>query len=63
MEHDDIKGSNKVAEPMVISGLEPYTLDELYARIQQSEDEIRRGKVKTEQQVREELKSEFLWLQ
>jgi len=63
MEHNDIKGSIKVAEPMVISGLEPYTLDELYARIQQSEDEIRRGKVKTEQQVREELKSEFLWLQ
>ena len=45
------------------TALEPYTLDELYARIQQSEDEIRRGKVKSEQQVREELKSEFLWLQ
>ena len=43
--------------------LEPYTLDELYARIQQSEEEIRLGKIKTEQEVREELRSEFLWLQ
>lgn len=43
--------------------LEPYTLDELYARIQQSEEEIRLGKVKTEQEAREELKREFLWLQ
>ena len=45
------------------TGLEPYTLDELYARIQQSEEEIRLGKIKTEQEVREELRSEFLWLQ
>ena len=45
------------------TGLEPYTLDELYARIQHSEEEIRLGMVKTEQEAREELKREFLWLQ
>ena len=44
------------------SDLQPYTLDELYARIQESEDEIRRGEVFTEEEVRKELKEEFLWL-
>lgn len=42
------------------TGLEPYTLDELYARIQQAEEEIELGKTQTEQEVREELRSEFL---
>jgi hypothetical protein len=42
------------------SDLEPYTLDELYARIQESEDDIRNGRVLTEKEAREELKKEFL---
>ena len=45
------------------SGLEPYTLDELYARIEASEEDIRNGRVLTEEEVRKELKEEFLWLQ
>ena len=45
------------------TGLEPYTLDELYARIQQSEEDIKNGDVYTEQEVRAELRKEFLWLQ
>jgi len=45
------------------SDLKPYTLDELYARIEASEQDIRMGRVKTEKQVREELRKEFLWLQ
>ena len=43
--------------------LPPYTLDELYARIQESEEQISRGEYFTEEQVRKELKEEFLWLQ
>ena len=45
------------------SDLEPYTLDELYARIEASEEDIRNGRVMTEQEVREALRKEFLWLQ
>lgn len=45
------------------SNLEPYTLEELYARIQESEDQISRGEYFTEEEVRKELKEEFLWLQ
>lgn len=45
------------------SDLEPYTLDELYARIQESEDQISRGEYFTEEEVRKELREEFLWLQ
>ena len=45
------------------TGLEPYTLDELYARIQQSEEDIKNGDVYSEQEVRAELRREFLWLQ
>ena len=45
------------------SNLEPYTLDELYARIQESEDEISRGEYFTEEEVRKELREEFPWLQ
>ena len=44
------------------SDLQPYTLDELYARIQESEDEISRGEYFTEEEVRKELKEEFIWL-
>ena len=44
------------------TGLEPYTLDELYARIQESEDEISRGEYYTAEQSREMLKKEFPWL-
>ena len=45
------------------SDLEPYTLDELYARIQESHEQYLRGEYYTEEEVREELKKEFLWLQ
>lgn len=45
------------------SDLEPYTLDELYARIEASEEDIRKGNVLTAQESRELLKKEFLWLQ
>ena len=44
------------------SDLEPYTLDELYARIEASEEDIRNGRIFTEQEVRAELRKEFLWL-
>jgi hypothetical protein len=45
------------------SNLEPYTLDELYARIQESHEQYLRGEYYTEEEVRKELKEEFLWLQ
>ena len=45
------------------SNLEPYTLDELYARIQESHEQYLRGEYFTEEEVRKELKEEFLWLQ
>ena len=34
------------------SDLQPYTLDELYARIEESEEDIRNGRVMTEQEER-----------
>lgn len=45
------------------SDLKPYTLDELYARIQESHEQYLRGEYYTEEEVRKELKEEFLWLQ
>ena len=45
------------------SDLEPYTLDELYARIEASEEDIRNGRVLTVEQSREQLRKGFLWLQ
>lgn len=44
------------------SDLKPYTLDELYARIQESEEDIKKGRVLTAKEAREELRKEFLWL-
>lgn len=41
------------------SNLTPYTLEELYARIEASEEDIRNGRVLTEAEVREELIKEF----
>ena len=41
------------------SDLEPYTLDELYARIQESHEQYLRGEYETEEEVRKELKEEF----
>ena len=41
------------------SDLEPYTLDELYARIQESHEQYLRGEYYTEEEVRKELKEEF----
>ena len=45
------------------SDLTPYTLEELYARREESEKDIREGRVYTEAEVREELIKEFPWLQ
>jgi len=45
------------------SDLEPYTLDELHARIQESHEQYLRGEYETEEEVRKELKEEFPWLQ
>ena len=45
------------------SDLPPYTLEELYARIDESHQQYLRGEYMTEAEVREELKKEFLWLQ
>ncbi|MBR6032600.1 MAG: hypothetical protein IKP36_11695 [Bacteroidaceae bacterium] len=44
------------------SGLPPYTLEELYARIDESHQQYLRGEVYTEEEVREELNKEFPWL-
>ena len=45
------------------SDLKPYTLDELYARIQESEEDIRNGRILTVEESRRQLREEFLWLQ
>lgn len=55
MEHSDVQGHNRRV-------LEPYTLDELYARIEASHAAYLRGEVLTAQEAREELKKEFPWL-
>lgn len=44
------------------NGLPPYTLEELYARIDESHQQYLRGEIYTEEEVREELKKEFPWL-
>lgn len=43
--------------------LEPYTLEELHARINESHQQYLRGEYQTEAEVREELRKEFPWLQ
>lgn len=45
------------------SDLKPYTLDELYARLQESHEQYLQGEYYTEEEVRAELKKEFLWQQ
>jgi hypothetical protein len=45
------------------SNLEPYTLEELYARIEESHQQYLRGEYVTEAEVREEMRKEFAWLQ
>lgn len=45
------------------SNLEPYTLEELNARIEESHQQYLRGEVYTEKEVQEELRKEFPWLQ
>jgi len=42
--------------------LPPYTLDELYARIEESHAAYLRGEVLTAKEAREQLRKEFLWL-
>ena len=43
--------------------LEPYTLDELYARIQESHEQYLRGEYYTAEQSNALLKEKYLWLQ
>ena len=45
------------------AGLQPYTLDELYARIQESEEQYQRGEYYTAEQSNALLKEKYLWLQ
>ena len=45
------------------SNLEPYTLDELYARIQESHEQYLRGEYYTAEQSNALLKEKYLWLQ
>ena len=49
-------------ETQATSDLEPSSLEELYARIEESEEQIRRGEYQTEEEVREEMRKEFPWL-
>ena len=44
------------------SNLEPYTLDELFGRIEESHAAYLRGEVLTAEEAREQLREEFLWL-
>ena len=48
---------------LIDKDLPPYTLDELYARIEESHQQYLKGEYMTEAEVREELKKEFSWLQ
>ena len=57
----DIRHERRVGLPGH-SDLEPYTLEELYARIEESEEQISRGEYQTEEEVREEMRKEFPWL-
>ena len=45
------------------SNLEPYTLEELYARIEESHQQYLRGEYVTAEESDAMLKKEFLWLQ
>jgi len=58
----DQMGEEDPWETQDTSDLEPYTLEELYARIEESEEQIRRGEYQTEEEVREEMRKEFPWL-
>lgn len=44
------------------SDLEPYTLEELRARLRESHEQYLRGEYQTEEEVREEMRKEFPWL-
>jgi len=48
---------------LIDKDLPPYTLDELYARLEESHQQYLKGEYMTEAEVREELKKEFSWLQ
>ena len=58
----DQMGEEDPWETQDTSDLEPYTLEELYARIEESEKAIREGRVLTAEEAREELRKEFPWL-
>lgn len=48
---------------LIDKDLPPYTLEELYADLEESHQQYLRGEYMTEAEVREELKKEFSWLQ
>ena len=58
----DQMGEEDPWETQDTTDLEPYTLEELYARIEESEKDIREGRVLTAEEAREELRKEFPWL-
>ena len=58
----DQTGEEDPWETQDTSDLEPYTLEELYARIEESEEQIRRGEYYTEEESNAMLKAEFPWL-
>jgi len=45
------------------TGLQPYTMDELYARIEASEEDVRNGRILTVEESRRQLREKYLWLQ
>jgi len=45
------------------TGLQPYTMDELYARLQESHEQYLRGEYYTAEQSNAMLKEKYLWLQ
>ena len=61
--NDDDDGDDDVDWDKMDKDLPPYTLDELYARIDESHGQYLRGEYSTEAEVREELRKEFRWLQ
>ena len=58
----DQMGEEDPWETQDTSDLEPYTLEELRARLRESHEQYLRGEYQTEEEVREEMRKEFPWL-
>jgi hypothetical protein len=57
-QHEEDQRWNSVKED-----LSPYTMDELEARIDEAEAQFERGEYVTHEQMMDNLKAEFAWLQ